>query len=48
LATDDGETHSAQTLLYGPDDYARVTFLTSDNEDQAMAHDLPIVAGGNG
>ena len=44
VATDDGETHSAQALLYGPDDYARVTFLQSANEQQAMEHDLPIVA----
>jgi protein SCO1/2 len=44
LATDEGETHSAQALLYGPDDYARVTFLQSTNEQQAMEHDLPIVA----
>lgn len=45
LASDDGQTHSAQALLYGPDDYARVTFLQSNNEQQAMVHDLPVVAG---
>jgi protein SCO1/2 len=45
IAEDDGQTHSAQALLYGPDDYAHVTFLQSNNEQQAMAHDLPIVAG---
>ena len=45
LARDDGQTHSAQVLLYGPDDYAHVTFLQSGTEQQAMAHDLPIVAG---
>jgi protein SCO1/2 len=44
VASDGGQTHSAQALLYGPDDYARVTFLQSDNEQQAIAHDLPIVA----
>ena len=44
VASDDGQTHSAQALLYGPDDYAHVTFLQSNNEQQAMAHDLPIVA----
>ena len=44
LAEDDGETHSAQVLLYGPDDYARVSFLQSNTEQQAMKHDLPIVA----
>jgi protein SCO1/2 len=45
LASDGGKTHSAQALLYGPDDYAHVTFLQSTNERQAMEHDLPIVAG---
>ena len=45
VATDDGQTHSASVLLYGPDDYARVLFLQSDNEPQAMAHDLNVVAG---
>jgi protein SCO1/2 len=45
VATDDGQTHSAQALLYGPDDYAHVTFLQSNNEQKAIAHDLPIVAG---
>jgi protein SCO1 len=44
VATDDGQTHSAQALLYGPDDYARVTFLQSTDEQKAMEHDLPIVA----
>jgi protein SCO1/2 len=44
VATDDGQTHSAQALLYGPDDYAHVTFLQSTNEQQAMLHDLRIVA----
>jgi protein SCO1 len=46
VAEDGGETHSAQALLYGPDDYAHVTFLQSDNEQQQIAHDLPIVAKG--
>jgi protein SCO1/2 len=45
VATDAGQTHSAQALLYGPDNYAHVTFLQSNNEQQAIAHDLPIVAG---
>jgi protein SCO1/2 len=45
IAEDDGETHSAQTLLYGPDDYAHVSFLQSNDEQRQMAHDLPIVAG---
>ena len=44
LAEDGGQTHSAQLLLYGTDDYARVTFLQSTNEMQAIAHDLPLVA----
>jgi protein SCO1/2 len=44
LATDEGKTHSAQVLLYGADDYARVSYAQSDNESDAMAHDLPIVA----
>ncbi len=32
VAEDGGQTHSAQVLLYGPDDYARVTFLQSTTE----------------
>ena len=44
LATDEGKTHSAQVLLYGADDYARVSYAESDNESDAMAHDLPLVA----
>jgi protein SCO1/2 len=46
VAEDDGKTHSAQALLYGPDDYAHVTFLQSANEQDQMAHDLPLVARG--
>jgi protein SCO1/2 len=46
LAEDGGQTHSAQVLLYGPDDYAHVTFLASSNEQKQIAHDLPIVAKG--
>jgi protein SCO1/2 len=45
LASDDGQQHAADVLLYGPDDYAKVKYLQSNNEQQAMAHDLPIVAG---
>jgi protein SCO1 len=44
LAEDDGQTHSAQVLLYGADNYARVTFLQSTNEAQVIAHDLPLAA----
>jgi protein SCO1/2 len=47
VAEDGGQTHSAQALLYGPDDYAHVTFLQSANEQKQMAHDLPIVAAGS-
>ncbi len=45
LAEDEGQTHSAQVLLYGSDDYARVAFLESANEADAIAHDLSVVAG---
>jgi len=44
LAEDGGQTHSAQVLLYGADDYARVTYLQSTNEAQLIAHDLPLTA----
>lgn len=44
LAEDGGQTHSAQVLLYGADDYARVTFLQSSNEAELIAHDLPLAA----
>jgi protein SCO1 len=44
LAEDDGQTHSAQVLLYGVDNYARVTFLQSTTEAQQIQHDLPLVA----
>jgi protein SCO1/2 len=45
LASDEGQTHAAQVLLYGSDDYARVAFLQSDNETDQIAHDLSLVAG---
>lgn len=45
LAEDQGQTHSAQVLLYGSDDYARVAFLQSDNEAELIAHDLALIAG---
>jgi protein SCO1/2 len=45
LASDDGQTHAAEVLLYGSDDYARVAFLQSDNEVDQIAHDLSLVAG---
>jgi protein SCO1/2 len=44
LATDEGQTHSAQVLLYGADDYARVSYVQSNNETDQMTHDLPLVA----
>ncbi|MEP7179437.1 MAG: SCO family protein [Pseudonocardiales bacterium] len=46
LAEDGGQTHSAQVLLFGADDYARVTFLQGANEADLMAHDLPLAAKG--
>lgn len=45
VAEDDGQTHSSQLLLYGPDDYARVSFLQSTKLQKQIAHDLPVVAG---
>jgi protein SCO1/2 len=45
LAEDGGETHSTQLLLYGPDDYAHVSFVINGNEADQIAHDLPVVAG---
>lgn len=44
LAEDGGQTHSAQLTLFGPDNYARVQFIQSNNEQQQIEHDLPIVA----
>jgi protein SCO1/2 len=44
IAEDDGETHSTVVLLYGPDDYAHVSFALSETEREQMEHDLPIVA----
>jgi protein SCO1/2 len=47
IAEDGGQTHSTQVLLFGPDDYARDSFIYDDNgEAEAMAHDLPIVLKG--
>ena len=46
LAEDGGQTHSTQVLLYGPDDYARTSFIYNNNgEQEQIAHDLPLVAG---
>jgi protein SCO1/2 len=44
LAEDDGQTHSAEVLLYGSDDYAHVAFLQSANETGQITHDLPLVS----
>lgn len=44
IAADGGETHSTSVLLYGPDDYAHVSFLLGSQEQQQIAHDLPLVA----
>ena len=44
LAEDGGQTHAADVLLYGADDYAHVKYLQSDNEADQIAHDLPLVA----
>ncbi|UQX87655.1 SCO family protein [Jatrophihabitans telluris] len=44
LAEGDGKQHSAQVLLYGSDDYARVAFLQSNNQSGQIAHDLQVVA----
>ncbi len=45
LAEDGGQTHSAQVLLYGADDYARVSFVYNNTAEQReIEHDLPLVA----
>ena len=46
IAQDNGETHSLSVLLYGPDDYAHVSFALTDTERQQMVHDLPMVVAG--
>jgi protein SCO1/2 len=43
VARDDGQTHSAELLLYGTDDYARVVYLNGSSPED-MEHDLPVVA----
>ncbi len=43
LAQDEGQTHAAQVLLYGSDDYAHVAFLQSTDEAGQMTHDLALV-----
>ncbi len=46
VATDGGQTHSAQLLLYGPDDYARVSYLAGSSPDD-IRRDLPRVVKGS-
>lgn len=47
IAEDGGQTHSTQVLLFGPDDYAHVSFVYNDKlEQKQMAHDLPLVVQG--
>ena len=45
VATDEGQTHSAQLLLFGPDDYARVAYVAGSSPDD-LRQDLPTVAKG--
>lgn len=45
VATDGGQTHSAQLLLYGPDDYARVAYVAGSSPDD-LRQDLPLVVRG--
>jgi protein SCO1 len=47
LASDHGETHSAEVLLYGSDDVDRL-FYTSGTSPSAISHDLPLVAAEKG
>ena len=46
LASDGGQTHASETLLFGPDNYAHVAYLQSTTFTQQVAHDLPLVASG--
>lgn len=45
VATENGQTHSAELLLYGTDDYARVAFASGSSPDD-LRHDLPLVMKG--
>jgi protein SCO1/2 len=45
VASDSGQTHSAELLLYGTDDYARVVYLNGSSPED-IRHDLPAVAAG--
>jgi len=44
LSSDEGQQHAATVVLYGTDNFARVSYEQSDNESQAIQHDLPLVA----
>jgi protein SCO1/2 len=44
LAQEGGQQHSTRVLLYGSDDYARVSFLQSKDPVALIKHDLPLVA----
>jgi protein SCO1 len=43
VATENGQTHSAEQLLYGADDYARVAYVSGSSPDD-LRHDLPLAA----
>ena len=45
VATENGQTHSAELLLYGTDDYARVAYVSGSSPDD-LRHDLPLVTKG--
>ena len=44
-STENGQTHSAEQLLYGTDNYARVAYVSGSSPDD-LRHDLPLVAKG--
>lgn len=44
VAEDEGQTHSAEMLLYGPNDYAKVAYLATNDENKQIEHDLPLIA----
>jgi protein SCO1 len=44
VAEDNGQTHSAELLFYGKDDYARVGYVSGSSSGD-LQHDLPIVVG---
>lgn len=46
VAEDNGQTHSSRTLLYGKDDYARVSFAQSAQLSKQISHDLTLVSKG--